>query len=142
MDTLLFFLWSVGSVVVRFLPRVLSVSPSATCIIGFGDLCSDLATKYERRMVMNSCFSQKVQLSLQLQLNFRDLLLSITIIHKKKTIPYQEQEDLRPRQQLPRTLPLSQAEEDHLVIADVRATGAGQESLGAEMFWKKQHCRG
>ena len=92
---------------------------------------------------MNSCVSQKVQLSLHLQLNFRDLLLSIIIIHKKTTtISYQEQEDLRPRQQLPRTLPLSQAEEDHLVIADVRATGAGQESIGPEMFWKKQHCRG
>ena len=82
MDTLLFFLWSVGSVIVRFLPRVLSVSPSATCIIGFGDLCSDLATKSERKMVMNSCILQKVQLSLQWP--FRDLPLSITIIHKQQ----------------------------------------------------------
>ncbi len=81
MNTSLFFLWSVGSVIVRFLPRVQSVSPSATCIIGFGDLCKDLATKSERRMVMKSCILQKVQLSLQLRLNFRDLRLSITIIN-------------------------------------------------------------
>ncbi len=143
MNTSLFFLWSVGSVIVRFLPRVLSVSPSATCIIGFGDLCSDLATKSERRMVMNSCILQKVQLSLQLRLNFRDLLLSITIIHKK-----QQQFHTRNR----KTSALASSSPGHFLFPKPKRTilslrtyeppGPVRNRSGRKSSGRKQHCRG